>query len=110
SKTMMKHFEQMAEETLKVSHSRKDNLVIDIGSNDGALLSFFKKKGVQILGIDPAENIVRDANKRGIRTKCAFFSEKVGKETEQEFGKAKIITATNVIAHIDDIHSVVKGI
>lgn len=110
SKTMMKHFEQMAEESLKVAHARKENLVIDIGSNDGALLSFFKKKGMQILGIDPAENIVRDANKRGIRTKEAFFSEEIAQETEQEFGKAKIITATNVIAHIDEIHSVVKGI
>ncbi len=110
SKTMMNHFDQMSEETLKVAHARKDNLIIDIGSNDGALLSFFKKRGVQILGIDPAENIVQDANKRGIRTKCAFFSEEVGIETEKEFGKAKVITATNVIAHIDDIHSVIKGI
>lgn len=110
SKTMMKHFEQMAEETMKVANIRKDNLVVDIGSNDGALLSFFKKRGVQILGIDPAENIVRDANKRGIRTKCAFFSENIAHEVEPEYGKAKIITATNVMAHIDEIHSVVKGI
>lgn len=110
AKTMMKHFDQMAEETMKVANARKENLVIDIGSNDGALLSFFKKRNVQILGIDPAENIVRDANKRGIRTKAAFFSETTAEEIEKEFGKAKIITATNVIAHIDDIHSVVKGI
>jgi SAM-dependent methyltransferase len=110
AKTMMKHFDQMAEETMKVANAHKENLVIDIGSNDGALLSFFKKRGIQILGIDPAENIVRDANKRGIRTKAAFFSENTAQEVEKEFGKAQIITATNVIAHIDNIHSVVKGI
>src|SRR5690606_33932084 len=68
SKTMMKHFDLMSEEATKVAHARKGNLVIDIGSNDGALLSFFKKRGVDILGIDPAENIARDANKRGLRT------------------------------------------
>lgn len=110
SKTMMRHFEHMCEETAKVAHVRKGNLVIDIGSNDGALLSFFKKKGLDILGIDPAENIVKDANKRGIRTMCAFFSEETAKEARETYGQAKIITATNVIAHIDTIHDVVKGI
>lgn len=110
SKTMMKHFDLMSEETTKVAHARKGNLVIDIGSNDGALLSFFKKRGVDILGIDPAENIARDANKRGLRTMCAFFSEETAKQVLEQYGKAKIITATNVIAHIDTIHDVVKGI
>src|SRR5690606_4583948 len=94
----------------KVAHARKGNLVIDIGSNDGALLSFFKKRGVDILGIDPAENIARDANKRGLRTMCAFFSEETAKQVLEQYGQAKIITATNVIAHIDTIHDVVKGI
>jgi 2-polyprenyl-3-methyl-5-hydroxy-6-metoxy-1,4-benzoquinol methylase len=110
SKTMMQHFEEMADETMKVVGARKNQLVIDIGSNDGALLSYYKEKGMEILGIDPAENIVRDANKRKIRSLCAFFSEKTAEEVEKEYGKAKLITATNVIAHIDDLHSVVKGV
>lgn len=110
SKTMMRHFDQMSDETTKVAHARKGNLVIDIGSNDGALLSYFKKRGLDILGIDPAENIARDANKRGIRTMCAFFSEETAKQALEQYGQAKIITATNVIAHIDTIHDVVKGI
>jgi SAM-dependent methyltransferase len=110
AQTMIRHFAQMSEETLKVSHARKGNLVIDIGSNDGALLSFFKKNEMSILGIDPAENIVKDANRRGLRTICTFFSEETAKEVEKKYGKAKVITATNVIAHINDLHDVVRGI
>jgi novobiocin biosynthesis protein NovU/D-mycarose 3-C-methyltransferase len=110
STTMVKHFKQMAEETYKVANARKGNLAIDIGSNDGALLGDYKKLGLDILGIDPAENIARDANKRGIRTLAAFFSEKTAIDVEKQYGKAKIITGTNVIAHINDLHSVIKGI
>jgi 2-polyprenyl-3-methyl-5-hydroxy-6-metoxy-1,4-benzoquinol methylase len=110
SKTMLKHFKQMSEETMKVAGARKGNLVIDIGSNDGALLGDYKKSGMDILGIDPAENIVRDANKRGIRTIAAYFSEKTANEVAEKYGNAKIITATNVIAHINNLHDVVKGI
>ncbi len=110
SKTMLNHFKQMSEETIKVSGARKGNLVIDIGSNDGALLSDYKKSGMEILGIDPAENIVRDANKRGIRTLAAYFSEKTAEDVVKKYGTAKIMAGTNVIAHINDLHDVVKGI
>jgi SAM-dependent methyltransferase len=110
SMTMRNHFEKMTDESIATAHARKGNLVVDIGSNDGTMLSFFKKRGFEILGIDPAENLAKTANKNGIRTIADFFTEELAKKTAGEYGKAKIITATNVIAHIDDLHDVVKGL
>jgi C-methyltransferase C-terminal domain/Putative zinc binding domain/Methyltransferase domain len=87
-----------------------DDLVIDIGSNVGVLLEGFKKRGCRVLGIEPAKNIAEIALKNGIRTISCFFSKETALETAKNFGKAKIITATNVFAHIDNLNDVMLGI
>lgn len=110
SMTMMTHFRQMRDEVMDMSKFNDKDLVVDVGSNDGLLLSGFMEKKINVLGIDPAENIVKDANVKGIRTLCAFFSEKTANEVKHKYGQAKIITATNVIAHIDNLHDVMRGV
>lgn len=110
STTVVAHFREMADHIIKNFNVKRKDLVIDIGSNDGTLLSNFQKKNIPVLGVDPAENIARQANKNGIRTLCTFFTEEKAQKIAQEYGKAKIITATNVIAHIQDLHDVMKGI
>lgn len=110
STTMLEHFQSLSDESGKKAHLRKNNLVIDIGSNDGTLLSYFQKKGVHILGIDPAENLAKEANGQGIPTLVCYFTSKLAGEVLADHGPAKIITATNVVAHIDDLHDAVSGV
>lgn len=109
SKTRVRYFEQMAEEVVNVGKLKKNSLVIDVGSNDGSLLVCFKNIGMKILGIDPAENLVKIANLNGVETILGYFNSTLAKQTTKKYGKAKAITATNVIAHIPNPHEVIKG-
>jgi hypothetical protein len=86
-----------------------EDLVVDVGSNDGTLLSNFKNSGHRVLGIEPsrAGDVARQ---RGIETVTGYFSLDFAREVKAEYGTAKLITATNVFAHIGDIHTVVEGI
>ena len=87
---------------------KKNDLVIDIGSNDGNLLSNFMKN-YKVLGITP-ELIGKLAIKKGIPTILDYFNSDVAKTILKKYGKAKIITATNVFAHIDKIDYILKNI
>ena len=75
------------------------DLVVDIGSNDGSLLKFFQEKGIKVLGIE-ATNIANIANERGINTWQEFFNSETVSKIIREYGKAKLVTAANVFAHI----------
>lgn len=85
-------------------------LVVEIGSNDGLLLSVFKELGSRVLGIDPARNIARLANERGIETLPEFFSEALARDVAARYGPARAIVANNVVAHIDDHHDLLRGV
>jgi C-methyltransferase C-terminal domain/Putative zinc binding domain/Methyltransferase domain len=85
------------------------SLVIDIGSNDGTLLSGFNKLGMRALGVEPT-NIARIAQAAGVDTIQDFFSEKLARAIEHDRGRAKIMTATNVFAHIAALGEVMRGI
>jgi SAM-dependent methyltransferase len=86
------------------------SLVVDIGSNDGTLLRFFKDAGYDVLGVDPAVNIATTATINGIKTLPEFFTPELAERIEKERGKATIITANNVFAHVDDLTSIVEGV
>lgn len=85
------------------------SLVIDIGSNDGTLLSGFKKLGMKELGIEPT-NIGRIARDAGIETLQTFFTETVAADARRSYGAAKLMTATNVFAHMATLGTVMRGI
>ena len=86
------------------------SLVTDIGSNDGTCLSFFKEKGLNVIGVDPAKSIANKATKIGIETVADFFSYDLAVQLRKKYGKAKFITSHNACAHIDDLLDVVKGV
>src|SRR3990167_10193715 len=102
SKSFVEHFEKFAQNVYKKFALTDEDLVIDIGSNDGILLIPFKKLGARILGVDPAKNVAEIAHKAGIETIVDFFNEKVAHRILREYGKAKIITAANVFAHTNN--------
>jgi len=110
SPAFVAHFENYAKDLLNRFKPAAGSLVLDIGSNDGTLLRFFKQAGMKVLGIDPAKNIAESATKNGIETLPTFFTTKLAKEIRDQRGAAKIITGNNVFAHIDDLRGVVQGI
>ncbi len=110
SPVFVKHLREYASEIIDRFAIPNDGLVIDIGSNDGTALSFFKAAGYRVLGVDPAIEIVQAANAKGIQTLCEFFSLEVSKKYSPEFGKAALINTHNTCAHIDDLKSVMQGV
>ena len=84
--------------------------VLEIASNDGTILNHFKKNKFNCLGVDPAKNLIKLATKKGINTIPNFFSFDLSQILKKKFGKQSIIIARNVIPHVENIHSVVKGI
>jgi len=110
SKTMLGHFEDLALSLIKRFKLDSDTLVVEVGSNDGTLLKFFKTAGVPVLGIDPAKNLVKVANDAGIETWGDFFSAKLSKRVVKDKGLASVIIGTNVFAHIDNLDDVLRGL
>lgn len=105
-----KHFEDYANYVFENFITTKEDLVVEIGSNDGILLKKFKELGTRTLGVDPATNIAKIANDRGIETIPDFFSEELAKFILKKNGKAKVIIGNNVVAHINDHHDLIKGV
>ena len=103
------HFKTYAEDVTDRFLGPND-FVVEIASNDGILLKFFQDKGYRTLGIDPAVNVVKIAEQFGVRTLENFFSEKLAKQIAKDEGKAKLILANNVVAHIDDHQDLMRGI
>jgi len=86
------------------------SLVVEIGSNDGTLLSHFKDSGMNVLGVDPAENLSHLASEVGVETKTAFFTLKLAEEIRQEIGPAPLVIANHVFAHADDLEGIIEGV
>lgn len=93
-----------------LSKSLTNSFVVEIASNDGTFLKPFKKKKRKVLGIDPAKNIARIAEKDGIKTLPFFFNTKCANRLKKKYGSADVVFARNVIPHVKDILSVIKGI
>ncbi|MBI5163369.1 MAG: methyltransferase domain-containing protein, partial [Magnetospirillum sp.] len=110
SPLFVKHFADYAAEVRGRFQPPPGSLVVDIGSNDGTLLRFFKDAGHDVLGIDPARDIARRACESGIETLCGFFTPQLAAGIGIAHGHAAVITANNVFAHIDDLAGVVNGI
>jgi SAM-dependent methyltransferase len=83
---------------------------VEVASNDGYLLQNYKRKGIPVTGIEPARNIAQVAEERGIPTICEFFDENLAIEMCRNGQQADIIHANNVVAHVANLHSVIKGI
>ena len=108
SAPLVRHFESYAAD-IKANYVLPGDLVVDIGSNDGSLLQFFLPD-YRVLGVEPALNTALVARKNGIETLTEFFTQSVAENIVASHGKAKVVTANNVFAHIDDIKEVVRGV
>ena len=104
------HFFNFATSVVDRFKLESGSLVVDVGSNVGVLLDGFKDNGCRILGIDPSANIVEIAISRGIETINDFISPQVASQVIEMYGRASVVTATNVFAHIDDLDSFMEAV
>ncbi len=108
TRILHQNFTDLSEESRSLLELTQDDLVIDVGSNDGTLLSKFQGK-TKVLGIEPT-----DAGKlaidKGIETITAYFTPQVATDVQQGHGAASLVTAANCFAHIEDVHSIVEGV
>ena len=107
TKILRDNFAELFEECKKLIDFNSKDLIVDIGSNDGNLLSNFKQ--IRRLGVTP-ETIGKLAIKKGIPTLLKYFDKKTANLIQKKYGKAKIITATNVFAHIDNITELMNNV
>ena len=107
---LVEHFDNYAAEVLGRIHPPAGALVIDVGSNDGTLLKSYQKRGMKVLGVDPAREIVARATAAGVETLAEFLTVPVACRIRQERGPAAIVSANNVIANIDDLDEIAAAI
>jgi len=87
-----------------------ESMVIEIGSNDGTLLAHFKKAGMKVLGVDPAENLSHLASEAGVETRTAFFTPNLAEEIKEDIGPVPLLIANHVFAHADDLEGILEGV
>jgi SAM-dependent methyltransferase len=107
---LVEHFKSYAADVLSRVQPEHGTLVVDIGSNDGTLLDAFQQRGHRVLGIDPARDVAKRANERGVETMNTFFSAQLARELRRDRGSAAVVTANNVFANIDDLGDICDGI
>ena len=104
------HFRKAAEDIFKKFEPNLGGLVLDIGSNDGILLSHFQKLGMKVLGVDPMPGIAEKASAKGIPTIGKFFNDEVANDIKKLHGIPSIICSNNLVADTDDLDSFVNSV
>jgi len=110
SDTMLRHAAALAEQVIAARRLGPDSLVAEVASNDGYLLQYYRRAGVPVLGIEPAANIARVAEERGIRTVVDFFGETLARTLRERGDRADVIHANNVLAHVPDLPGFARGL
>jgi len=108
--TMLEHAEELVERLVRERALDGGSLALEVASNDGYLLQHYVSRGVPVLGIDPARNVVEAAEARGVETLCGFFGEELARELVASGRRASVLHANNVLAHVPDVQGVVAGI
>jgi SAM-dependent methyltransferase len=104
------HFRRYAEAAIAAHGLRPGDLVVEVGSNDGTLLRFFKEAGMRVVGVDPATAIAERATLDGIETWPRFFDRQVARKIHEHYGPAALVLANNVFAHADDLAEIALGV
>ena len=109
SETIAKHNQAYARAVTDMLWLTKNDLVIEVASNDGSLLRCFQDLGVKTLGVDPATNVAAMARANGVETINEFFNHETAKRIRAERGAAKAVIGNNVLAHVDDTQGFLRG-
>ena len=110
TKTLPEHFRQTSARIAAACGLGPQDLVVDIGSNDGTWLKQYAPYGCRVLGVEAAANVARMAQDDGVPTWNRFFNEDCARDILAAYGPAKVVTAAGVFFHLEELHSVVRGI
>ncbi|KIZ47890.1 SAM-dependent methyltransferase [Rhodopseudomonas palustris] len=110
SQSWLKHAETYVSDVIARFGAKSLNQVIEIASNDGYLLQYFRERGVSVLGIEPARNVAEAARDKGIPTRSVFFGEETARALRSEGIAADLLIGNNVLAHVPDLNDFVEGI
>lgn len=107
---LVNHFKKYCEDLLAAYPAKQGDLIVEIGSNDGSLLKFFRNSGMRVLGIDPARRPAETAIQSGVPTLADFFNSDLARSIAKDQGKAAFVTANNVFAHADHLYDMAMGV
>jgi 2-polyprenyl-3-methyl-5-hydroxy-6-metoxy-1,4-benzoquinol methylase len=110
SDSWVAHAKRYAQEMTERLSLAPDSLVTEVASNDGYLLQHFVAAGIPVLGVEPAANVAEAARARGIRTEVQFLGADTGRQIAQRYGRADLVAANNVFAHVPDIRGFAAGL
>ena len=110
SESWLKHAKDYSDLMIERFGFDTSSQVIEIASNDGYLLQYFKRKGIPVLGIEPAKNVARAALEAGIPTIIKFFNSQTAAELADEGKYADLLIGNNVLAHVPELNDFVKGL
>ncbi|MEV3304736.1 class I SAM-dependent methyltransferase [Paenibacillus larvae] len=109
SSSWLAHAERYAHQVTSAFGLDKHSNVVEIASNDGYLLRYFKQSGIRVLGIEPAGNVAEAAIERGIPTVIDFFGSKLSSELTRQGRGADLLIGNNVLAHVPDLNDFISG-
>jgi hypothetical protein len=109
SDSWLQHAKQYTESMIERFGIGKDCFVVELASNDGYLLQYFVKKGIPVLGIEPAANVAQSAVEKGVPTLVRFFGEKLASEMRGGGQSADLVIGNNVLAQVPDLNDFMKG-
>ena len=110
SETFVAHTRALCDRLIAQEQLATDSLVVEIASNDVYLLQHYVRKGIPVLGVEPARAIAALAEARGVRTVPEFFGPGLARDLVHQVGHADVVHAHNVLAHVPDVNGVVAGI
>ena len=110
SESWLNHAREYAEQMTARFHLDQRSLVVEVASNDGYLLQYFQAKGIPVLGVEPAQNVAKAAEKKGVPTLTKFFGTHAAQELEAAGQQADLIVCNNVLAHVPDLKDFVAGL
>jgi len=110
SKVNVEHFKTYADLIINEFNLTSKDIICDIASNDGCFLKNFLNQNIKVIGVDPAQNIAKQANDDGVFTIPEFFNKDLAKNISDNYGKAKVITCNNCFAHNEDLDTIVEGV
>ncbi|MEM8933371.1 MAG: class I SAM-dependent methyltransferase, partial [Acidobacteriota bacterium] len=110
SESWLRHAERYTDAMIERFGFDEDSSVVEVASNDGYLLQYFARRGVPVLGIEPAENVAEAARQLGIETVAEFFGTELARSLRQEGRRADLLLGNNVLAHTPYLNDFVAGL
>ena len=110
SSTWLEENKKFADRMITLLELGKDDLIVELASNDGYLLQYFMERNMKILGVEPALNVATIAALKGVPTSPEFFTESLAEELVRRHVAPRLIIAKNVVAHVPDLRDFLTGI